>query len=67
MQLCKARPLKVRSLGKTSKVISLPLETLVKPGEERWIIRDEETGTILLVTDEEFKRKYAEEVGYDIR
>lgn len=63
MQLCKAKPYKVRALGGTSMVISLPGETLVNPGEERWIIRDEKTNTILLVTDEEFQENYAEKVG----
>ena len=63
MQLCKAKPYKIRKGGGESIVISLPPETLLTPGETRWILRDESTGTIMLVTDEEFRGKYAEGLG----
>lgn len=66
MQLCKAKPYKIRQGGGHSLVVSLPGETLMIPGEERWIIRDESTGTILLVNQEEFRKKYAVKLGVDI-
>jgi|GEM_PF-6657592 len=66
MQLCKAKPYKIRQGGGHSLVVSLSGETLLAPGEDRWIIRDESTGTILLVNQEEFKRKYAGKLGLDI-
>lgn len=67
MQLCKAVPFHIRQGGGRSLVVSLPAETLAEVGEERWILRDEKTGTILLVSDKEFRKKYANEVGYNIK
>lgn len=63
MQLCRINSFKVRPGGGNSKVISLPAESLVEVGEKRWILREESTGTVLLVTDEVFKEKYADKFG----